>query len=385
MRALVYHSSHEVSVDTVPDPALREPDDIIVRVTSTAIDGADLHLYHGKVPELYDGAILGHEFMGEIVEAGRGVALPVGTRVVVPSVLACGSCYFCRRQLFAACETSNPESGPLARRKAVRPGAALFGCGHLHGGLPGGQAEYVRVPKANVGPLAVPPEPSDEQLLFLGDTLASAYQAVLDAGIMEGDSLVIFGAGPLGLMAAACARMRGAGAIFMVDHHGYRLDFAVANYGAVAVDGAGSDVVEAILEHTDGRGADGAIDAAGCEAKGGALDAALTSLKLEAGSCAALRQCIDAVRRGGAVSVPGSHAGAIHGFQVGEAFDKGIGIRAGWAHVQRHMPELLAAVVAGKLQPQVIVSHRLTLEQAVEGYRLFDLKEDNCRKVVLRP
>lgn len=386
MRALVYHSAHEVSVDTVPDPGLQEPDDIILKITATAICGSDLHLYRGKVPGMHDGDILGHEFMGVVTEAGPAVTkLTKGDRVVVPFVISCGSCFFCDRQLYSACETTNPDRGTLMNKKSLRSGAALFGFSHFYGGVPGGQAEYVRVPKANIGPIRIPETLADEKVLFLSDILPTGYQAVLNAGVGQGDSLAIFGAGPVGQMAAACARMIGVESIFMVDHHPYRLEFARRAYGVTPIDLDEVDAAEVIIDNTDGRGVDGVIDAVGFEAKGSALETVMATLKLEGSSGKALRQCIAACRRGGTVSVPGVYAGFIHGFLFGDVFEKGIGFKTGQTHVQRFMPELLGFIEQGRLHPEVIISHHLPLEQAAAGYRLFDRKEDNCRKVVLRP
>jgi threonine dehydrogenase-like Zn-dependent dehydrogenase len=312
-------------------------------------------------------------------------ALRKGDRVVVPFVIACGSCFFCDRHLYSACETTNPDRGAIMNKKDLRPGAALFGFSHLYGGVPGGQAEYVRVPKANVGPIKIPDTLVDEKVLFLSDILPTGYQAVLNAGVTSGSTVAIFGAGPVGQMAAACARMLGAERIFMVDHHPYRLEFARATYGVIPLNFDEVDAAEAIIEATSFRGVDGVIDAVGFEAKGSALETALTNLKLEGSSGSALRQCIAAVRRGGTVSVPGVYSGFIHGFLFGDIFEKGIGVRAGQTHVQKHMPELLRFIDEGKLHPDVIISHRLQLEQAADGYRMFDKKEDNCRKIVLRP
>lgn len=386
MRALVYHSAHDVKVDTVPDPVIQEPDDIIIRITATAICGSDLHLYRGKVPGMKAGDIMGHEFMGVVVEAGPAVTrLQKGDRVVVPFVIACGSCFFCDMSLYSACETTNPDRGTIMNRKKIRSGAALFGFSHMYGGVPGGQAEYVRVPKANVGPIKIPDNMEDEKVLFLSDILPTGYQAVLNAGVGQGSSLAIFGAGPVGQMAAASARMLGVEKIFMVDHHAYRLDFARETYGVIPVNFDEVDPGEFIIENTAYRGVDGVVDAVGFEAKGSSVETTLTMLKLEGSSGEALRQCISAVRRGGTVSVPGVYAGFIHGFLFGDAFEKGIGFKAGQTHVQKFMPELLQAIEEGKLNPEVIISHRMSLAQAAEGYKMFDKKEDNCRKIVLRP
>ncbi|MDB5933479.1 MAG: glutathione-dependent formaldehyde dehydrogenase [Massilia sp.] len=386
MRALTYHGSMDVKVDTVPDPILQEQDDIILKVTATAICGSDLHMYRGKIPAMKSGDILGHEFMGEVVDAGPKVTgLQKGDRVVVPFVIACGSCFFCDMDLYSACETTNPDRGAIMNKKSLRSGAALFGFSHLYGGVPGGQAEYVRVPKANVGPIKIPTNLADEQVLFLSDILPTGYQAVLNTGVTKGGSLAIFGAGPVGQMAAASAKMMGIDRIFMVDHHKYRLDFATQTYGVVPFNFDEGDAAEFILQATDGRGVDGVVDAVGFEAKGSKIETVLTDLKLEGSSGKALRQCIAAVRRGGMVSVPGVYAGFIHGFLFGDVFEKGIGFKAGQTHVQKHMPELLKAIEEGKLHPNAIISHRMKLEQAAEGYKMFDKKEDNCRKVVLTP
>lgn len=386
MRALVYHSAHQVKVDTVPDPVLQKDDDIVIKITATAICGSDLHLYRGKMPGMKEGDILGHEFMGVVVEAGKAVTeLKIGDRVVVPFVIACGSCFFCDMHLFSACETTNPGTGAIMNKKNLRPGAALFGFSHLYGGVPGGQAEYVRVPKANVGPIKIPDTLDDEQVLFLSDILPTGYQAVVNAGVGKGSSLAIMGAGPVGQMAAASARMLGVEKIFMVDHHPYRLEFARSTYGVIPINFDDVDVAGFIIENTNYRGVDAVVDAVGFEAKGSAIETALTAVKLEGSSGSSLRQCIAAVRRGGTVSVPGVYAGFIHGFLFGDAFEKGIGFKTGQTHVQHFMPELLQRIEEGKLKPEIIISHRMNLEQAPQGYKMFDKKEDDCRKIVLRP
>ena len=386
MRALTYHGSHDVKVDSVPDPILQEPDDILLKVTATAICGSDLHMYRGKIPAMESGDILGHEFMGEIVDCGPDVkSLQKGDRVVVPFVIACGTCFFCDMQAFSACEKTNPDRGALMNKKSLRSGAALFGFSHLYGGIPGGQAEYVRVPKANVGPIKIPMTLTDEQVLFLSDILPTGYQAVLNTGVGKGGSLAIFGAGPVGQMAAACARMLGIEKIFMVDHHPFRLEFARKTYNVVPVNFDDCDAAEFIIDNTDFRGVDGVVDAVGFEAKGSTVETVLANLKLEGSSGKALRQCIAAVRRGGTISVPGLYAGFIHGFLFGDVFEKGITFKTGQTHVQKYMPELLEAIEKGDLRPHEIISHRLPLAQAAEGYKMFDKKEDECRKVIMTP
>ncbi|MGE8438746.1 MAG: zinc-dependent alcohol dehydrogenase [Pseudomonas palmensis] len=388
MRALTYHGAHDVRVDTVIDPILEEPDDLILRVTATAICGSDLHLYRGKIPAVEDGDIFGHEFMGVVEEIGTGVtAVQPGDRVVIPFVIACGSCFFCQQDLFAACETTNTGRGAILNKKLIPSGAALFGYSHLYGGVPGGQAEYVRVPKANTGPFRVPGTLSDEKVLFLSDILPTAFQAVKNTEIGQGSSLAIYGAGPVGLLCAAVARMLGAERIFMVDHHPYRLAYAQQAYGVIPINfDDDDDPADTIIRQTPGmRGVDGVVDAVGFEAKGSTTETVLAALKLEGSSGKALRQCIAAARRGGVVSVPGVYSGFIHGFLFGDAFDKGLTFRMGQTHVQRYLPELLGYIETGALTPETIITHRLSLEQAAEGYRIFDKKEQKCRKVILTP
>ncbi len=388
MRALTYHGSKDVRVETVPDPTIQAADDIILKVTATAICGSDLHLYRGKIPQVKDGDIFGHEFMGVVEETGRGVtAVKAGDRVVIPFVIACGSCFFCEMNLQAACETTNPGRGAILNKKQIPPGAALFGYSHLYGGVPGGQAEYVRVPKANVGPFKIPDGLDDEKVLFLSDILPTGYQAAVNAGITVGSSVAIYGAGPVGLMAAASARFLGADQIFMVDHHPYRLEFARSQYGIIPINfDEVDDVAATIIEQTNGfRGVDAAIDAIGFEAKGSAVETVLTTLKIETSSGHALRQCMASVRRGGIVSVPGVYAGFLHGFLFGDAFDKGLTFKMGQTHVHALLPHLLEQIIAEKLRPEVIISHRMRLDDAAEGYRIFNEKEDACRKVILRP
>lgn len=359
MRALTYHGAHDVRVEEVPDPRLQQPDDILLRVTATAICGSDLHLYHGKIPETRDGDIFGHEFMGIVEEVGAGVtALKPGDRVIVPFVIACGDCFFCQMNLHAACETTNPSRGAILNKKQIPPGAALFGYSHLYGGIPGGQAEYVRVPRANTGPFKVPTALPDERVLFLTDILPTGYQAVVNAGVKAGSSVAIYGAGPVGLMSAACARLLGAERIFMVDQFANRLRFAQEAYGVIPINFAeDDDPAASIIAQTAGqRGVDAAIDAVGFEAKGS-----------------------------GTVSVPGVYAGFLHGFLFGDAFDKGLTFKMGQTHVQALLPELLEHIEQGRLSPDIIISHRMPLAEAAQGYALFDKQQDACRKVILLP
>lgn len=388
MKALTYHGPHRVRVETVPDPILEQPDDIILRVTATAICGSDLHLYRGKIPGTDHGDIFGHEFMGEVVEAGSEVTnVKIGDRVVVPFVIACGDCFFCHLHQYAACENTNSGRGAILNKKNITPPAALFGYSKLYGGVPGGQAEYVRVPKANVGPFKVPLALPDEKVLFLSDILPTAWQAVQNAGLDKGSSVAIFGAGPVGLLSAACARLVGAEEIFMIDHNAYRLEFARQRYGVTPTNfDEIDDPAGWIIDHTQGhRGVDAVIDAVGFEAKGSLTETVMSNLKLEGSSGKALRQCIAAVRRGGVVSVPGVYAGFIHGFLFGDAFDKGLTFKMGQTHVQAYLPRLLSLIEQGLLTPEEIVTHHMPLEEAARGYEIFEKRKEDCRKVILVP
>ncbi len=388
MKALTYHGSKDVRIDNVPDPTIVADDDIILRVTSTAICGSDLHIYRGKIPAMETGDILGHEFMGIVEAVGPAVTrVRTGDRVVIPFTIACGHCFFCEKDLYAACENTNPGRGAIINKKQTRPGAGLFGYSHLYGGYAGGQAEFVRVPKANVGPLVIPDSTlTDDQVLFLSDILPTGYQAAVNGGVGKGSTVAIFGAGPVGLMAAASAKMLGAERILMIDHHQYRLDFAVATYGVEPINfDQNDDPAEMIIEQTGGHGVDASIDAVGFEAKGSALETALTAVKLEGSSGKAMRQEIAATRRGGVVSVPGVYAGFIHGFLFGDVFEKGLTIKGGQTHAQHYMPELLDAVSDGRLSPEVIITHHMPLADAAKGYQIFNDKQEDCRKVVLTP
>lgn len=371
MKALTYHGPHHVQVENVPDPGIEQADDIILRITATAICGSDLHLYRGKIPQVKHGDIFGHEFMGEVVETGKDVKnLQKGDRVVIPFVIACGDCFFCRLQQYAACENTNAGKGAALNKKQIPAPAALFGYSHLYGGVPGGQAEYVRVPKGNVGPFKVPPLLSDDKALFLSDILPTAWQAAKNAQIQQGSSVAVYGAGPVGLLTIACARLLGAEQIFVVDHHPYRLRFAADRYGAIPINfDEDSDPAQSIIEQTAGH-------------RGGSV---LTNLKLEGSSGKALRQCIAAVRRGGIVSVPGVYAGFIHGFLFGDAFDKGLTFKMGQTHVHAWLGELLPLIEKGLLKPEEIVTHYMPFEEAARGYEIFEKREEECRKVILVP
>lgn len=386
MLALTYQGAGEVKVLTVPDPVIEQDDDVLVRVSLSGICGSDLHLYHDKIPSVRKGDILGHEFMGTVVKVGSAVtAVAEGDRVVVPFIIACGDCYFCQQQLYAACETTNPTSTVISGEQATHSGAALFGYGHLYGGVPGGQAEYVRVPKGNINAFKVPDDITDEAALLLSDTLPTAWQAIKNAKIGEGSSLAIFGAGPVGLLAAEIARMLGAGQIFLVDEYSYRLKFAADAYGVIPVNFYHDhDPARTIVNATQGqRGVDAVIDAVGFEASGTTVEAVMNMFGFEGSSGKALRQCIEAVRRGGVVSVAGMYSGLMHSLQLGAAFDKGLSFHMGKTHVHAYLPELCEHLQAGRLRPERLITDRLPLSDAVLGYEMYDEKRPGCCKVIL--
>lgn len=390
MKAVCWTGIGEVSVETVPDPTILDPRDAIVRVTTAAICGSDLHLYDGYVPAMRNGDILGHEFMGEVVDVGPGVKnLAVGDRVVVPFNISCGNCYYCRRDEWSLCENTNPSWRMLATMFGY-PGAGLFGYSHLYGAYAGGQAEYVRVPFADVGPLKVPDDLSDEQVLFLGDIFATGYMAAENCDIQPDDTVAIWGAGPVGLMATLSARMLGAYRIIVIDDVPERLAMAREKMGALTINhGETDELIEHIKELTGGRGPDAVIDAVGMEAHGngvlGAYDRVKQAVRLQSDRPTALRMAIQACRPGGTVSIPGVYAGVIDKMPMGAAFGKGLTFRMGQTHTHRYMRPLLRRIVNGEVDPSIIITHRVALDEAPAWYRKFRDKEDGCIKVVLKP
>ncbi len=385
MKALVFHHPGKVSVDDVPDPGIEEADDVILRVTSTAICGSDLHIYNGFMPQAKD-MILGHEFMGVVEETGPGVTpLECGDRVVVPFPIACGGCFFCQHGLPGHCENSNPEKygpeGGLLEQK----GGGLFGYTKLYGGYDGGQAEYVRVPYANHGPRKVENDFTDEQLLFLTDILPTGYAAIDWAEPQGGETVAVFGCGPVGLMAQKVAWLRGAERVIGIDIQPYRLETAREAAKSEGIDASKEDPVELIREMTEGRGADICVDAVGMEADRSLFDKLSNLLHAQVGSIKALKTAISAVRRGGAVTVVGVYAVPYDNFPLGQIFDKGIRMRFGQTTPQRDIDELLTWVEQGKIRLDDIVTHRLPLSEAPHGYEIFDKKQDRCVKVVLKP
>jgi threonine dehydrogenase-like Zn-dependent dehydrogenase len=390
MRANCWRGRNTVRVENVPDPVILNPRDAIVRVTLTAICGSDLHLYDGYIPTMERGDVLGHEFMGEVVELGSGVKnLKVGERVVVPFPIACGACSACAAQLFSLCENSNPN-GWMAQKLWGHSPAGIFGYSHLTGGYAGGQAEYVRVPFADVGPLQVPDGMRDEQALFLSDIFPTGYMAAEMCGIKPGDVIAVWGCGPVGQFALASARMLGAERLIGIDRFPYRLRLAQEHSGAETINyDEVESVVETLKEMTGGRGPDACIDAVGMEAHGHgvqfAYDRAKQAARLETDRPIALREAIQACRNGGTVSVIGVYGGFIDKFPIGAVMNRSLTIRSGQCHVQRYMKPLLARIEQGEIDPSFVITHRLGLEDAPRGYDIFKQKQDDCEKVVLRP
>ncbi len=390
MRATCWMGRTNVEVLDVPDPSLLSDRDAIVRVTSTAICGSDLHLYDGFVPTMRKGDVLGHEFMGEVVEVGNAVTnLRPGDRVVVPFPIACGACGSCRRGLYACCENSNPNAA-MAERLWGHSCAGLFGYSHLLGGYPGGQAQYVRVPFADVGPFKIEADLTDDQVLFLTDILPTGYMGAEMAECGPGRVAAIWGAGPVGQFAALSARMLGADKVIVIDRFDYRLEMARRHAGAETIDYTGTDVREALLELTGGRGPDSCVDAVGMEAHHGipamfAYDRAKQAARLETDRGHALRQIITCCANGGAISIIGTYGGMMDKFPIGSLMNRSITVRTGQCHVQRYLRPLYERIAGGELDPSYIVTHHLPLEQAPSGYETFKLKRDGCMKVVLKP
>ncbi len=389
MRALTWHGKEDVRVETVPDPTIIDLGDVIIKVTATAICGSDLHIYDGIMPTMESGDVLGHEPMGEVVEVGKGVTrLQKGDRVVVPFTISCGECYFCQKGLFSLCDRSNPNREMAAKVMGQSP-AGLFGYSHLLGGFPGGQAEYMRVPYADVGPIKVPDGLSDEQVLFLSDIFPTGWMAAENAGIEPGDTVAIWGCGPVGQFAIRSAWMQGAGRVIAIDGVAERLAMARDKGQAETLDFNEDSVYDQLMEMTDGRGPDRAIEAVGAEAHGGGLggiyDKAKQTLKIESDRPNALREAIRCVRKGGTLSVPGAYTGFIDKFPMGPLMNKGLTVKTGQTHVQRYLEPLLARIVAGEIDPSFVITHTVSLDQGPEMYRTFRDKKDGCIKVMLRP
>ena len=389
MRATCWMGKQQVEVLDVPDPQILNRRDAIVRITSTAICGSDLHLYNGFVPTMKKGDILGHEFMGEVMEVGPDVKnLKVGDRVVVPFPIACGRCWHCEHQLFSTCENSNPNAS-LAEKMFGAATSGMFGYSHLTGGFAGGQAEYARVPFADVGPLKIENGFTDEQVLFLSDILPTGYMAAEMCDIQPGDVVAVWGCGPVGQFAIASAFLLGAERVIAIDRFDYRLRMASEKAGAETIDYEAVDsVIEALKEMTGGRGPDACIDAVGMEAHTHGpqyvYDRTKQAVGLETDRPIALREAIMSCRNGGTVSVIGAYGGFIDKFPVGSFMQRSLTLKTGQCHVQRYMKPLLERIKNGDIDPTFVITHRMPLADAAKGYDIFLKKEDNCEKVVLK-
>jgi threonine dehydrogenase-like Zn-dependent dehydrogenase len=392
MRANVWSGRNSVQVENVPDPKILNERDAIIRITSSAICGSDLHLYDGYVPTMKRGDILGHEFMGEVVETGPGVSnLQAGDRIVVPFPIACGDCWACRHELFSACENTNPNAG-MAEKLFGHPTAGIYGYSHLTGGYAGGQAEYARVPFADVNPLKLEDGLSDEQVLFLSDIFPTGFMGAEMCDIKGGEVIAVFGAGPVGQFAIASAVMLGAERVIAIDHVDYRLQMALNKAGATDTINFDEDpdIVEQLKEMTGGRGPDAVIDAAGMESVHGhgalfAIDRVKQAARMETDRPFALRDAILACRPGGIVSVIGVYGGFVDKFPAGAFMNKGLTMRTGQCHVQHYIRPLYERIRNGDIDPSFVVTHRLPLDEAPNGYEIFKHKQDECVKVVLQP
>lgn len=388
MKAVCWNGRHDVRVEQVPDPQILNKRDAIIRVTSTAICGSDLHLYNGYIPTMMAGDILGHEFMGEVVDLGHQNGLRRGDRVIIPFPIACGGCGFCKRQLTSLCDNSNPNAA-MAEELYGYTGAALFGYSHLYGGFAGGQAEYVRVPYADFGAFKIPAHLTDEQVLFLTDIFPTGYMAADNCGIQAGDTVAVWGCGPVGLMAVKSCFLLGAERVIALDRFPERLTMARDKCGAEALNYEDIDVIDKLRDMTGGRGPDHCIDAVGMEAHGttvGAMyDEVKHTLKLATDRPHALRQAIQACGKGGTVSIPGVYGGFIDKMPLGAAFAKGLTFRMGQTHVHRYLPTLLKHIENGDIDPSFVITHRLKLQDAPKGYDTFLNKEDSCIKIVMNP
>jgi threonine dehydrogenase-like Zn-dependent dehydrogenase len=389
MRALCWHGKSDVRVDTVADPTIEDPADAIIRITSTCICGSDLHLYDGYMPTVEPGDVLGHEPMGEVVEVGKDVKkLKKGDRVVVPFTISCGECWYCKRTEFSLCDRSN-RNAEMARKAMGQSPAGLFGFSHMLGAYPGGQAEYLRVPYADVGPVIIPDGLPDEKVVFLSDIFPTGYMAAENAQIQPGDTVAIWGCGPVAQFAIRSAWMLGAGRVVAIDTVAERLEMARQGK-AETIDFGKKDVYETLMEMTNGKGPDSCIDAVGGEAHGAGsfdalLDAAKAALHLATDRAHALREAIMCCRKGGTVSIPGVYVGFPDKLPLGAAMNKGLTFRMGQTHVQRYTTPLLEKIQSGVIDPSFVITHKIPLEEAPAAYKTFRDKKDRCIKVVLKP
>jgi threonine dehydrogenase-like Zn-dependent dehydrogenase len=389
MKALVFHGTKDIRFESVNDPEIKDPGDIILRITSTAICGSDLHLYDGYVPSAKHGDIFGHEFMGEVVEKGTGVQkLKIGDRVVIPFPIACGHCFFCEQELYSLCDNSNPNHEMAETAFGYSP-SGIYGYSHLFGGFSGGQAEFVRVPYADVGALKIPSGLTDEQVLFLSDILPTGYMAAENCNIKPGETVAVWGCGPVGQFAVKCAFMLGAGRVIAIDRFPERLALAAKNGADIINYEEVDNVITVLKDLTGGRGPDSCIDAVGMEAHGTGIanfyDMVKQAVRMESDRPTALREVVQACRKGGTISIGGVYGGLIDKFPMGAAFNKAITFRMGQTNVHKYMRPLLEHIMKGELDPTYIITHRLPLSEGPAGYDMFKNKEDECIKVVLTP
>ncbi|MBD1914228.1 MULTISPECIES: zinc-dependent alcohol dehydrogenase [unclassified Leptolyngbya] len=388
MKALCWHGAGDVRVDNVPDPKILNPRDAIIKITSTAICGSDLHIYDGYIPTMKSGDILGHEFMGEVVELGSAVKnLKIGDRVVVPFTISCGNCFFCQKDLWSLCDNSNPNAWMAEKLYGHSP-SGLFGYSHLLGGYAGGQAQYARVPYADIGPMKVPDGMTDEQVLFLTDVFPTGYMAADYCDIEPGDTVAVWGCGPVGQFAIRSAFMFGAERVIAIDRIPERLELAKAG-GAEILNYEEVETGVALKEMTGGRGPDCCIDAVGMEAHGtgfmAAYDAVKQTFRMETDRALVLREVIVACRKGGKVSVPGVYGGFIDKMPMGAFVNKALTMRSGQTHMQKYMGPLLERIQNGEIDPSFIITHTMPLDEAPRGYKIFRDKQESCIKVVLKP
>ncbi|MBD2460312.1 glutathione-dependent formaldehyde dehydrogenase [Oscillatoria sp. FACHB-1407] len=388
MKAVCWHGSGDVRVENIPDPKIINPRDAIIKITSTAICGSDLHIYDGYIPTMQSGDILGHEFMGEVVEVGSKVTnVSIGDRVVVPFTISCGNCFFCNRDLWSLCDNSNPNAWMAEKLMGHSP-AGLFGYSHLFGGYAGGQAQYARVPFADVGLFKIPEGLTDEQVLFLTDIFPTGYMAAENCNIKPGDIVAVWGCGPVGQFAIKSAFLLGAERVIAFDRFPERLEMA-KQAGAEVLNYEEVDVGEAVKEMTGGRGPDACIDAVGMEAHGtdamAMYDKVKQAVRLETDRPTALRQVIVSCRKGGTVSLAGVYGGFLDKVPMGAAFNKGLTFKMGQTHIHRYLQPLLDHIQNGRIDPTFVITHTLPLDEAPHGYDIFKHKRDNCIKVVLKP
>ncbi len=390
MKALCWYGTSDVRIENVDDPKILEPSDMIVRITSTAICGSDLHLYDGMMPTMEKGDVLGHEPMGIVEEVGSQVTkLRKGDRVVVPFTISCGSCWFCQRQMFSLCDTSNPNA-EIARKAMGQSPAALFGYSHMLGGFPGGQAEYLRVPYADVSPIKIESDLPDESVLFLSDIFPTGYMAAENCDIEKGDTVAIWGCGPVGQFCIKSAWMLGAGRVIAIDRVPERLEMARLHGKAEVLDFSQVDVYDSLMEMTNGRGPDRCIDAVGAEAHGtgtfdAVMDAAKSAVMLTTDRAHVLREAIMCCRKGGTLSVPGVYIGFPDKIPFGALMNKGLTVKTGQTHVAKYHHMLLKKIESGEIDPAFVISHRLPLDEASQAYKNFRDKKDSTIKVVLKP